>query len=396
MRWLIGCCVVAFLALSVDVLVRVLLLREQLPEPSQLRPVTVVVQGVESGMRCSLPGKRKTCWEELKLVAADGQWWWLARLPETLTHTSVAAFVQPGERVEVGVYSSTVYTLRRLQPAPSGLGLGETREVFSDAQLRDSYAAWASQQRVRLGGAVLAMLLLALLIVRWRQQPTVASVVLPGWLAVSAWLVYPTFVDESFPQKADLRPQLVQFAALGAWVDCADFRCRPQTLLLDQQQHRWPLASAATLQASRLQALKAGTPLSLGVYEGQVYSVALVPAAVEDPASNCGYRQNKLARTTQVTWQCGDPGPDSDAGFMQQLRHAEAKKQQTPPAMPPAQLISYEMSSTVAREMRQSSRPWYLLALWGLLTLGQLRLCFSAFGRMPLLGRGNSNAQSLS
>ena len=384
MRWLSGLCVVAFLALSGDALFRVLQLREALPEPAQLRPVQVVVQTVESGRRCSAPGKRRSCWQELKLVAEDGQWWWLARLSSTLTDTNVAAFVQPGERVEVGVYASTVYTLRRLQRAPSSLGLGESREIFSDAQLRSSYAAWSAQHRLHLGLAVLVMLLLAPLIWRWRHQTTVASLVLPIWVAVSVWFIYPAFAGEPFPERADVHPQVTQFAALGAWVDCAGAHCKPQAVLLDQQQKRWPLSSAATMQVGFLQALKPGTPITLGMYEGRVYSVAVVPAALEDPSSNCGYRQNKLARTTQVTWQCGDPGPERDAGFMEQLRHAEAKKQQTQPAMPPAHLISYEMSSNLARELRQASRSWPILAAWGLFTLVMACLCFHASGRIPI------------
>jgi hypothetical protein len=389
MRWLIGCCVVAFLALSVDALMRIKFLTEELPGPSQLRTVQVVVHTVESGRRCSLPGKRQTCWQELKLVAEDGQWWWLARLPETLTHTSVAAFVQPGERVEVGVYASTAYTLRRLQPAPARLGLGESREVFSDAQLRTTYAAWASQQRVHLGLAVLAMLFLALVIWRWRQHPTVASVILPTWIALFAWFVYPKFAGEPFPERAELHPQVVQFAALGVWVDCTDSQCQPQTLLLDQQQQRWPLASATTVLAGSLNALKPGTPLSLGIHQGKVYSVAVLPTA-DEPASNCGYRLNERSRTTEVTWQCGEPAPGRDAGFREQLRHAEAKHQQAQPVRSLPELISYDRTSDTARQLRQISRDWNMLAIWGLLTLVLGAICFSAVGRMPLLARAEA------
>lgn len=386
MRWLIGCCVVAFLGLSVDVLMRVMLLREELPATSQLRPVEVLVKTLEASMRCEERRnnrKRKTCWEDVKLTAEDGQWWWLARLPRTTSSSSVAAFIQPGERIEVGVYGSEVYTVRRLQPAPERLGQDGTREVFSDAELRKSYAAWVSQQRTHLALALLAMLVLAWMIWRWRHQPTVASVIAPTWLAMSAWL-YPTVAGEPFPERVELRPQFAQFAGLGAWVDCEGSSCQSQTVLLDQQGQRWPLSSAATLQASVLQRLKPGTPLSLGLYEGKVYSVTLMAQAAEAPSSDCGYRLKKGAATTQVTWQCGPVEPDRNAGFMEQLRHAQAK-QAPPPERPSPELISYDLSNRFARELRQGARDWVLLAVWGLFSLVMTGLCFGATGSMPIV-----------
>lgn len=386
MRWLIGLCVVAFLGLSVDVLMRVMLLREELPAVSQLRPVQVVVKALEASMRCeerrSNP-KRKTCWEDVKLTAEDGQWWWLARLPRTTSASSVAAFIQPGERIEVGVYGSEVYTVRRLQPAPERLGQDGSREVFSDAELRKSYAAWISQQRTHLALALLAMLVLAWMIWRWRHQPTVASVIAPTWLAVSVWL-YPTVVGEPFPERADLRAQIVQFAGLGAWVDCEGSNCQSQAVLLDQQRQRWPLSSAATMQAGVLQTLKPGTSLSLGVHEGKVYSVTLMAQAAEEPSSDCGYRLKKGAATTQVTWQCGPVEPDRNAGFMAQLRHAQAK-QAPPPERPSPELISYDSSNTLARQLRQGRRAWMPLALWAVLSMAIAGLCLGATGRLPVV-----------
>lgn len=308
MRWLLSALLIALgIFAFVNAAHRVgFLLAADVPQPGQLAVIEIVLKDLQSTEFCREDRKgRKRCRWAMLLKAEDDQEWELNLTPILACSDSRYALLQPGDRLQLGLYRDRVYTLERLSAVRRVPGL-EDRAVLLD---EFGLAQWRWQRVwVQLGWLVLEGLLFLLacyLMARLRGDFQSHGLLQFFFIVTIAFLSTGRLGPASLPKEAELVDQSVRYLALGERLVCGESwraitPCRPERFLLDEQGRIWPLAYRVPVHS-----VQRGEEVLLGLHDAKVYRITLPPPAVEVRA-DCGYRQNPMARRTQVIWLCDD------------------------------------------------------------------------------------------
>lgn len=308
MRWLLS---TLFIALGIFAFVNAshrvgMLLAAEVPTPGQLTVTEIVLKDLQSTKFCREDRKgRRLCRWAMLLVAADDREWELKLDPLRARDDSRYSLLQEGDRLRLGLYRDRVYTLERLSAGLRVPGL-EAREVLLDDRGLEQWR-W---QRVwgQLGWLVLEVLLflLACYLLASLRGDSVPRCVLQLFFMVAVTLLSQgRFGPAPLPEEGELREHSVRYLALGERLVCgaswhAITPCRPERFLLDEQGRSWPLAYQPVVHS-----MKRGEEVVLGLYDDKVYRISLPPPPVE-ARTGCAYRQNPMARRTQVLWLCDE------------------------------------------------------------------------------------------
>lgn len=367
MRWRSLTLIAALGVLAfIDMLGRTTPFLTSFPGRGQLQFVDITLASVNSAEVCHPYRGTETCYWVMRLEADDSRTWRLMLEPLHERQDHRYALLQPGDRLRLGQFEGRAYTLQRLYAKTSTPGLESTAPLLSEAELYEWRYRWFVIQALWL--ILDSLVIAAVLYVLWKRRRThtasqllLAHVLVLTVLAGTLWSWRP----QPLPEERALVDSPVRFFAAGELLDCAGAwgrttRCQPQRFLLDDQARVWPLAYPASWTLS----IARGAKLDLGVYHGRVYRISYTKASA-DESQKCGYRQNPLARRTDVIWLCEDDlriiDPDRDnladlqAQFAQQL--AELK---FPPPMP------YRWAEQAYLELRAQHNRLLLVVLLGL------------------------------
>lgn len=291
----------------IDMLGRTTPFLTSFPGRGQLQFVDITLASVNSAQVCHPYRGRKTCYWVMRLEADDSRTWRLMLEPLHERQDHRYALLQPGDRLRLGQFQGRAYTLQRLYAKTKMPGLESPATLLSEAELYDWRYRWLVIQALwlMLDSLVIAAVLYVLLKRRGTltaTQQLLANVLVLTVLGGALWSWRP----QPLPDERALVNSPVRFFAAGELLDCAagwgrSTRCRPQRFLLDDQARVWPLAYPASWTHS----IARGAKLDLGVYHGRVYRISYTKASA-DESQKCGYRQNPLARRTDVIWLCDD------------------------------------------------------------------------------------------
>ncbi len=209
--------------------------------------------------------------------------------------------------MRLGQFRGRVCTLQLLAAKTKTPGLEASATLLGEAALYDWRHRWLVIQTLWL--MLDALVIAAVLYVFWKRRRThtgnqylLAHVLVLTVLAGTLWNWRP----QPLPEERVLVDSHVRFFAVGERLNCVAgwgrlTRCQPQRFLLDDKAQVWPLAYPASQPLS----VARGAELKLGMYDGRVYRISYSETPAEEP-QKCGYRQNPLARRTDVIWLCGD------------------------------------------------------------------------------------------
>lgn len=315
MRWWIAFVLFSSLLAGLDGLMRLVSLGRDFPSPGQLQQRQLTLQELSPKLQCPSPprGRKggKGCSWVISLAAQGGEVWRVFLPPLLEPGRSSYALLQAGDRLEVGLFQGKVYTLRRLAAAHPSSDLAQRLDILDEAQLQ----GWRGQWRWRQFGW-LALDLGAIVLVGWlfrrHRQSVMAGLLLMPLLSVLCLLLLPwSWRPAPLPAQQALQTQRVQFVAAGLRLECSsvwllESLCEPQVLLFDRSMGVWPIAYLASTALVDGERIGKGEWLQLGVHNGKVYRIARDEPPEVEAVNNCGYRQNPLARRSQVIWICDD------------------------------------------------------------------------------------------
>lgn len=304
MRWLIS---TFLIALGIFALVNAGqrvgdLLFNPLPQPAQLQSTDTVLEQLQSVQYCKNQRRGgQICRWAIQLLTRDGASWELHHLPLDERYV----LLQPGDRLRLGVYRNTIYTLERVAAQRPVNGLEQHAVLLDGPGFGQWRQAWTLQQ---LGWIALELSLFALACWTGFRLPSTSSPrVLFMMFCISSfsWLAYGRSEPAPLPVETELSDISISHAAVVERLQCpliwfAWKRCEPRMVILDAHGKTWPLA----YEEVALRPAQRGDQLLLGTYAGSVYRVRHAPP--DDAAPGCSYRQNPLSRRTQVTWSCDD------------------------------------------------------------------------------------------
>ena len=331
MRWLFLTLIMALGVLAfVDLLGRTQPLMVAFPARGQLQFVDITLAGLNSAEVCRAQRRGGTaCRWVMSLEADDARSWQLMLEPLLDRQDHRYALLQPGDRLRLGLFQERVYALQRLAANATTPGLEATATLLSEATLYDWRYRWLAIQMLWL---VLDVLVIAVsFYLLWRRQRLItfnqqllAHVLVLTVLASMLWSWRP----QPLPEERALVDLPVRFFAIGERLDCMAgwsrvTRCQPQRFLQDDQARIWPLAYSTSHSLS----IDRGAELELGMHGDKVYRITYPMVDVGEPAK-CVYRQNPMARRTQVIWICEDALEAIERGRQPLAALQEKAKQQ--------------------------------------------------------------------
>ncbi len=367
MRWLSLTLIAALGVVTlIDMLGRATPFLTSFPGRGQLQFVDITLASVNSAEVCRPYRGRETCYWVMRLEADDSRTWRLMLEPLHERQDHRYALLQAGDRLRLGQFQGRAYTLQRLYAKTNMPGLESTATLLSEAELYDWRYRWLLIQALWL--ILDSLVIAAVLYVLWKRRRTLtatqqllAHVLVLTVLGGALWSWWP----EPLPKERALVDSPVRFFAAGELLDCSAAwgrvtRCQPQRFLLDDQARVWPLAYPASWTLS----IARGAQLDLGVYHGRVYRISYTKAPA-DESPKCGYRQNPLARRTDVIWLCDDdlrtidPNRDHLAD-----KHAEFAQQLTELKFPPP--MPYGWAEQAYLDLRAQHNSFVSIVLLGL------------------------------
>lgn len=307
MRWLFFTLLIALGVLAfADLLGRTQPLVATFPERGQLQFVDVTLAKLVSAEVCRARRRgADECRWAMFLETEDARSWRLVLEPLLERQDHRYALLQQGDRLRLGLFQDRVYTLQRLTSAIRTPGLEANASLLSESELYDWRYRWLAIQILWLALDTLVIVVSVYLLWRRKRLNTLNQHLLAQVLVlmISASMLW-SWRPQPLPEEYELVDLPVRFLAIGERLNCGAgwsrvMRCQPQRFLLDDQARVWPLAYPTSHSLS----IERSAELALGIYGGKVYRISY--PKVDDPAK-CGYRQNPMARRTQVIWICED------------------------------------------------------------------------------------------
>ncbi len=367
MRLLFLCALIALSSLAlVDMSHRVgALLFKPLPEAEQLQVSEVGLRELRSMQYCT-PQRRggEICRWGIEVRTLDDRSLRLNLAPMDDRY----ALLQSGDRLRIGVYRETIYTLERLTAGHSVVGL-ESRAVLLD---ETGFSQWRQRWQVQqIGWIVGELLIVSLVFLIGQRLPQLSlggSVILILLLSIFGHVLWGKPKPSALPEQAELVNMPVGQFLLAERLVCPqhwafEAKCEPQQVLVDESGKLWPLAYAEVmvLPAQR------GDSLLLGIYAGKIYRITHAPREPGTP-TDCAYQQNPMARRAQVIWMC-----DDDRRLLERSRNPLSSAQQQFDELAEKTrrtkvILDFSASEWAYREARRDyERHWAMLFLAPLL-----------------------------